>query len=232
MGVGREGSALPTLTLVDWVRLSARYRRIPRSSRKRARWRAMWQFEQVATSLSPLDAAIDCGASGGGATRQLAANGATVYAFEPDPHGFEGLVSMFEGAANVHLRNQAVGIHSGRVALYRTPHFADDPDRQVTASSVYAANTFVSTNSIAVDQIDLAEFIASLPQRVALLKMDIEGAEVPILERLLDTGLINRIGYVFAETHGHIIPELAERTNVLRERIIAERLRHVTLDWV
>jgi FkbM family methyltransferase len=232
MGFGREVSPLPTPALVDWVRLSLRHRRIPRSTRKRARWRAMWQFEKVAASLSPPEIAIDCGASGGDATRRLAANGATVYAFEPDPHGFGALLPMFKGAANVHLRNQAVGIDSRRIALYRTPHFADDPDRQVTASSVYASNTFVSPNSIEVEQIDLVGFIGSLPQGVAILKMDIEGAEVPVLERLLDTGLIYRIGYVFAETHAHIIPELAERTKVLRERIVAERLRHVTLDWV
>jgi FkbM family methyltransferase len=192
----------------------------------------MWQFETVAASLSALDIALDCGASGGVATRQLAANGATVYAFEPDPHGFAGLVPMFEGAPNVHLRNQAVGIEAGRIELYRTARFADDPDRHVTASSVFASNSFVSSNSIAVEQIDLVEFIASLPQRVAVLKMDIEGAEVPLLERLLDSGLIHRIGYLFAETHGHIIPELAERTNALRGRIATEGLRHVTLDWV
>jgi FkbM family methyltransferase len=191
----------------------------------------MWQFETVAASLSPLDVAIDCGASGGGATHQLAANGATVYAFEPDPHGFAALQPMFRAAANVHLRNQAVGTSAGRVALYRSARFADDPDRHVTASSVYASNTFAGSASVEVEQIDLIEFIAALPH-VRVLKMDIEGAEVPILERLVDTGLIYRIGYIFAETHGHIIHELAERTNALRERIVADELRHVTLDWV
>jgi FkbM family methyltransferase len=192
----------------------------------------MWQFEIVAAALSLRDVAIDCGASGGGATRHLAANGATVYAFEPDPYGFDALVPMFKGVGNVHLQNCAVGVGCGRVALYRSAHFVDDPDRHVTASSVYASNAFVSSKAVEVEQIDLAEFIGTLPQRVAVLKMDIEGAEVPVLERLLDTGLINRIGYVFAETHGHIIPELAERTEAIRNRIVADRLRHVTLDWV
>ncbi len=46
-----------------------------------------------------------------------------------------------------------------------------------------------------------------------------EGAEVPILESLLDGGLIDRADWVFAETHERIIPGLAERTIALRRRV-------------
>jgi hypothetical protein len=62
--------------------------------------------------------------------------------------------------------------------------------------------------------------------------MDIEGAEVPILENLLDTGLIERIDWVFAETHQIVIPELADRTMALRQRVLQEGWRNISLDWV
>jgi FkbM family methyltransferase len=192
----------------------------------------MWQFDKVVAGLQPGDIAIDCGASGGGATHQLAANGATVYAFEPDPHGFEGLVPMFQGVKNVHLFQQAVGTEARQVALNRTGDFLDNPDHHVRSSSVFDSKANRNPSSVVVEQIDLLEFIAALPQRVALLKMDIEGAEVPILERLFDTGMVRSIGYVFAETHERMIPDLVKRTRALRRRRVREGLHHVSLDWV
>ena len=82
-----------------------------------------------------------------------------------------------------------------------------------------------------VDQIDLPAFIAALP-RVSLLKLDVEGSEVPILERLLDTGMASRIDCIFAETHERSVPELSARTVALRQRIARENLLHVSLDWI
>jgi len=193
----------------------------------------MWQFEAKAAELQIGDIAIDCGASDGQCTRRLAATGATVYAFEPDPYGFAGLKAMFGGTANVKLRKQAVGIVPARVPLFRSPAFAVNPDRHVQASSLYASKADVtSTDSIIVEQIDLLSFIAALPHRVALLKLDIEGSEVPIIERLLDTGMVSRVDCIFAETHERIVPELLSRTVALRQRIARENLLHINLDWI
>jgi FkbM family methyltransferase len=223
---------LPMPEFGDWWQMLKEKRRIPRTARRRARWRAMWQFDRVVAGLKPGDIAIDCGASGGGATHQLSANGATVYAFEPDPHGFAGLVPLFQGVKNVHLFQQAVGTEAKQIALNRTGDFLENPDHHVRSSSVFASKANRNSSSLMVEQIDLLDFIAKLPQPVTLLKMDIEGAEVPILERLFDTGLVRDIGYVFAETHERMIPELVKRTRALRQRRVREGLHHVSLDWV
>ena len=223
---------LPQPALRDWIWLLASKRKFPKRKR-RAKWRAMWQFEAKTAELQTGDIAIDCGASDGQCTRRLAATGATVYAFEPDPHGFAGLKAMFGGTANVKLRKQAVGIVPARVPLFRSPAFAVNPDRYVQASSLYASKADVtSTNCIIVEQIDLLSFIAALPHRVALLKLDIEGSEVPIIERLLDTGMVSRVDCIFAETHERIVPELLSRTVALRQRIARESLLHVNLDII
>ena len=223
---------LPQPALRDWMWLMASKRKFPKRKR-RAKWRAMWQFEAMAARLETGDIAIDCGASDGKCTRRLAATGATVYAFEPDPHGFTGLQAMFGGTANIKLRKQAVGIEPARVPLFRSPAFAVNPDRYVHHSSLYASKADVtSTDSVIVEQIDLLSFIAALPQRVALLKLDIEGAEVPIIERLLDTGMVTRVDCIFAETHERIVPELVTRTIALRQRIARENLLHINLDWI
>jgi hypothetical protein len=107
--------------------------------------------------------------------------------------------------------------------------FADNPDRFVQSSSLFTARDN-GREFVTVEQIDFPAFIKALPCRVAILKMDIEGAEVPILERLLDTGLIERFDYVFAETHERVIPELVERTMALRARIAS--LHNINLDWI
>lgn len=225
-------TSLPQPALRDWIGLIASKRKFPKRKR-RAKWRTMWQFEAKAAELQTGDIAIDCGASDGQCTRRLAATGATVYAFEPDPYGFAGLKATFGGTANVKLRNQAVGVEPARVPLFRSPAFVVNPDHYVQASSLYASKADVaSTDSIIVEQIDLLSFIAALPQRVALLKLDIEGSEVPILERLLDTGMVSRVDCIFAETHERIVPELLSRTIALRQRVARENLLHINLDWI
>jgi FkbM family methyltransferase len=224
---------LPQPALRDWLWLMASKRKFFPKRKRRAKWRAMWQFEAKVAGLQPGDIAIDCGASDGQCTRRLAATGATVYAFEPDPHGFARLETMFAGIANIKLMEQAVGIEPARVPLFRSPTFAVNPDRYVQASSLYASKADVaSTDGIFVEQIDLLSFITALPHRVALLKLDIEGSEVPILERLFDTGMVSRVDCIFAETHERIVPELVTRTIALRQRVARENLLHVNLDWI
>lgn len=200
--------------------------------RRRAKWRANWQFEQLVRKLQPGDIVIDCGANVGKFTRRLADRGATVYAFEPDPYCFDVLTKSFAADANVTLFNKAVGVENGEIALYRAMDFDTNPERLSQSSSVFSSKTNVDcSKSIAVEQIDLVEFIAALPQPVSVLKIDIEGAEVPVIEKLLETGVIDRVGHMFVETHEKKIPELAERTAALRVRIAENSLANVNLDW-
>ena len=44
-------------------------------------------------------------------------------------------------------------------------------------------------------------FSAELPEQVDLMKMDIEGAEFEVFERLIQTGAINRVKNLVAELH-------------------------------
>lgn len=201
------------------------------SPRRRAIWRARAEFARAAGRLGPGDVAIDCGANVGRYTRLLARNGAEVHAFEPDPVAFEALGRAMAGHQNVTLHRAAVGAEAGRVTLYRAAAFAEDPVEHSVSSSVFADKGNVdAAAAVEVEQIDLAEFLSRFP-RVALLKLDIEGAEVPVLERLLETGLLDRIGCVMVETHEAKVPALAERTAALRQRLAAEGRAGVNLDW-
>lgn len=197
-----------------------------------AKWEARQQFETVAKRLSKGDIAIDCGANVGCYTRMLAANGATVYAFEPDPHCHDILCRTFAGHPGITILNHAVGVETREAMLYRANDFHSDPDRKSQSSSLYVSKSNIcSTSAIPVLQIDLIPFIEALPGQVAVLKMDIEGAEIPVLERLLDTRVIDRIDHIFVETHERQIDDLSDRTLALRQRITEEGRRNLNLDW-
>ena len=84
-----------------------------------------------------------------------------------------------------------------------------------------------------VECIDLASFIRELGRPVTLLKMDIEGAEVSVLNRMIDTGAIDEVQLAIVETHERFSEELAAATNALRERLSAAGMdRKVRLDWI
>jgi FkbM family methyltransferase len=170
-------------------------------------------------SLGPGDIAIDCGANLGAITRILAAGGATVHAFEPNPDAFGVLQAAVGDMPNVHLHAAAVLDAPGTMTLHLHMNYDRNPERFSSGSSLIAEKRNVDeARGVEVQVVDLVAFIAALP-RVKLLKIDIEGAEYAILHALIDRGVIDRIDAVFVETHAHAIPSLRETDARLRQRI-------------
>ena len=62
-------------------------------------------------------------------------------------------------------------------------------------------------------------YLEELNEDVGVLKIDIEGAEIDLLEALFDRpDLLDRIEYIFAETHEEAMPDLAVRAKAIRDR--------------
>lgn len=186
-------------------------------------------FAEALSKVKVGDLCIDCGANTGSITRRLAETGADVFSFEPDPWSYGELVRSVEGSTNIRLLNKAVGSRSGVIPFYRDQDFLARPDLHSLGSSMLP-RIGQTQQKIDVEVIHFAAFIRDLDRDVAILKMDIEGAEVEILEELFSTGLIRRFRDVFVETHELQFPELLERTWRLRDKASAQRLR-VWLDW-
>jgi FkbM family methyltransferase len=181
----------------------------------------------------PGEIAIDCGANVGNVTELLAARGATVYAFEPNPHAFAQLTARFAGRADVHCRQQAVLDCAEQLPLYFHSHAAEDHIAWSQGSSLVASKPNVNRETFTqVAAIDLADFILGLARPVRLVKMDVEGVECRIIRRLIDSGAIAQIGHLLVETHDHRMPELRAETDALRERIAREGRTNIRLDWV
>ena len=191
------------------------------------------RFRASFRALGPDSVAIDCGANVGTYTALMVDRGATVYAFEPNPHAFDVLAARFAGLENVYCANAAVSDRGGRASLYLHRDAKEDPLRTSTASSLLAAKGNVSVeNAIDVQLVDLDAFIRGLGRRVTLLKLDVEGVEVAILRRLLETGTIDLLDAVLVEMHEARIPALREEAAVLRAELARHGATNVRLDWV
>jgi FkbM family methyltransferase len=190
-------------------------------------------FEEAAARLGPGDVAIDCGANVGKFTMVMARSGAAVYALEPNPAAYEALVEATRPFQNVTPIHAAVTAEPGPVKLYLHKWAEEDPVHWSTGSSIIRSKRNVRDDRyLEVDSVQLSRFIQDLGvDRVRLLKMDIEGAEVAVLNQLLDEGLHHAIDLAFVEVHDRQIRELAPATRELRRRLEELGADHFKLDW-
>ena len=107
----------------------------------------------------------------------------------------------------------------------------DDLESSVASSFVHESPS--GARHTKVECIDLSEFVTSLNRPVRLLKIDIEGAEIAVVNRLIDTRAMDLIDLAIVETHETQQPSLLEATNALRERINASGYQaKFRLDWI
>lgn len=208
----------------------------PEVKRKLARARRHGQanglLQGVCSMLVPGDVAIDCGANVGKVTRRLAETGAHVHAFEPDPYSFERLREAVAGLANVTLHNAAVGPEAGTVTLYRGSNFEDDPKSASVKSTILPGARGVNETAIEVPVVDFPEFLREIGP-VAFLKMDIERAELDLLEAMEREDLFAAVRLTVAETHEKKFKDLRGRFAALRERLSETYpITKVNLDWI
>ena len=80
-------------------------------------------------------------------------------------------------------------------------------------------------------QVGIETLLKQIGRPVDILKVDIEGAEVPLLEKLFQSSMVKDVRELYVETHEHVLPELAERTEALRKR--ARKIPGLTssFDW-
>ena len=176
---------------------------------------------------------IDLGANVGEVTRKMASAAKRVIAFEPDPWACAALHRNVGDLDNVIIENAAAGTRGGTVLLYRRAGFDDDPAFNSQSSSIIASKSNVTLEgAVEVRQIDFIGFLEDLDENIGVLKMDIEGAEVDLLEALFDRpDILSRIGYIFAETHETRIPGHEPRVLALHERARQTKQPIVNLYW-
>ncbi len=190
------------------------------------------EFEEAVVSSAGMTC-IDLGANVGQYTGKMAAGTGKVIAFEPDPWAQDVLRANIGHLDNVRIVNAAAGTSERTVLLYRHAFFEDDPAFYSESSSVIAAKYNVSEEgAIKVPQLDFIRFLEDLNEDIGILKIDIEGAEVELLEALFDRpDILKRVRYIFAETHETRIARHEGRVKALREKAGRIEGTRINLDW-
>ena len=200
--------------------------------RLQAQIEAQIEFEE-AIHRSEGMTCIDLGANIGEYTRKMASGTKQVIAFEPDPWAYAALQTNVADLDNVEIENAAAGTSERTVLLYRHARFEENPALNSQSSSVVSSKSNTSEEgAIEIQQVDFIRYLENLDEDIGLLKMDIEGAEVDLLEALFDRpDILNRIDHIFAETHETRIPGHEPRVKALRERARLIKQPYINLYW-
>ena len=75
-------------------------------------------------------------------------------------------------------------------------------------------------------------YINKQKKEISLLKMDIEGSEIEILNKIIDLNMHVKIKYIFVETHERFSHKLGLETAKLKLRIKNLNINNINLDWV
>ncbi len=191
----------------------------------------------ITAMLKPGDLAVDCGANMGVVTEKLAATGADVIAFEPDPYAFGILEQKFANKPNVTLVNAAVGVGTGTVRLMRADNFGANPEGASVKSTILDGGRRIDAeNSVEVPLIDFPSWVQEQVKargEIAFVKMDIEGAELDILEKMDSEQLFQNLRCLVAETHERKFKDLRDRYKALRDKVSETYAPgKVNLDWI
>lgn len=191
-------------------------------------------FNEAVSKLQPGSVCLDLGANVGRFTALLADTGATVHAFEPDPWAFGKLRDAVHSYPNVHIHPCAVGDKKGSLRLFRDPGFDDLPGPRSQGTSAFTSALWNGSPNefFDVEMVDIFEFVRGLDSRPELVKMDIEGGELAILQRIVEENCSWFCAKMFVETHEAQMVEL--RKEILAVRQSAARLEQpkIYLDWI
>ena len=177
---------------------------------------------------------IDLGANVGEYTRKMAPRAKQVIAFEPDPWTHAALRTNVADLENVKIENAAAGTHEGDGSSLSTCQVPGRPHPSIRnrALSLLGKSNVTEEGAIEVRQIDFIRYLEDLDEDIGILKIDIEGAEVDLLEILFDRPkILERIHYIFAETHETRIPGHEPRVEALREKAQRMERPRINLHW-
>lgn len=197
--------------------------------------RAQDTFSEVLADTGPGDLCLDLGANVGEFTRRMADTGADVISFEPDPGAFSVLEKDTSDLPNVTLIHKAAGHANDTLMLHRSDKWdAGQPGAHTKSSSLVNTDHAPDAGTgVMVGVVDVIEFIQGLDRDVRLIKMDIEGSEWEIMNRLIDHPVLSRIDCIFVETHERVNPaKYVPMFDALQARAEALSKPYINLYWI
>ncbi|MGB0671855.1 MAG: FkbM family methyltransferase, partial [Rhodospirillales bacterium] len=192
------------------------------------------EFVAHANRLTDQSVAIDVGANKGLVSTLLAKKGALVYAFEPNTEAFRDLRKVATYFPNLRLSDSAAGTEDKETTLYLHKDTGEKVEDLSQASSLLSSKPNVSADhAYTIKEIDFAVFLRDIDAPIELIKIDIEGYEVALVNHLLDKADLSRIAKIYVETHDRKWPELMEGTAQMKKRVQEMGLEDkFFFDWI
>lgn len=174
---------------------------------------------------------VDCGANVGEVSEFFLRQGMKVIAFEPDPVALRAFKTRLANAPNLRLEEKAVGAKPGVAPIYQSAALEGKGLQATESSSLIHRDIHGAAPVGEVEVVDLIAYLKALPEKVRILKLDIEGYEADIVEAMLDDGIYRDIDLILVETHERFSPELAARLGRIRQRVREQGIGNIVLDW-
>jgi len=183
-------------------------------------------------NISKNDIIIDFGANVGNVIKPISNIGCQIIAFEPNPYAFKILKQNYEYNKNVNCIRKAVSTKNGMSKLFLHENSEQDNLLWSTGSSlVKTKNNVDSSNYVIVETINFSEYLLSLEGQIKLVKIDIEGEELNVINQILDNDLNDKIDHILVETHQKKIPSHRTKLDNLKKRIREMNISNISLDW-
>lgn len=200
--------------------------------RKSRKIKALADFNNALGFLQKGSLVIDAGANVGEFTKLFLDKGFKVHAFEPDTIALKELKKKCETSKELKLYEAAVGLKNERQKLYRYRKFDESNPYSTQGSSLLNYRSGKNKPFIEIKVINFIEYLKQQTDNISLLKMDIEGIEIDILNKIIDENLHKKIKFIFVETHERFSHSLGVETAKLKLRIKKLKIRNINLDWV
>ena len=198
------------------------------------------KYHHIFYKIKENDICIDCGANIGLISDIFLQMGANVYSFEPHRDLYNMLLYKYKNNNKIRIFNQAVGAENTKMPFYIVKgEETNYPLNTVAASCMdFAAGDDGSMESSKydVDVIDLCEYIKkniiNEGKRIYILKIDIEGAEWALLEKIIQTKIYEHIDYIFCEEHSRLFKDGQQSLEKINKLIEENNIKNIYLDWV
>lgn len=174
---------------------------------------------------------LDCGANVGHIARLFAITGATVYAFEPDPQAFARLSRRCRKNKNIICIQKGVWDKNANIQLFG--HNEGNELSFTVGSSIISDKINIAREKgHVIEVIDLIEFMREQPKKIDLVKLDVEGAEIEILKKIINTGSYDLFGRMYVETHETKIPSQDKDLAWIKKELKKKNINTIRLNWI
>ncbi|MDR2463878.1 MAG: FkbM family methyltransferase [Verrucomicrobiales bacterium] len=197
------------------------------------------QFHHLFYEMPAGAVCIDCGANAGKFTDAVLHQGGISYAFEPNAALFNLLERKYAGNSRVRLFKAAVGARDGMAMFHLPVGMRADPVAVCEEGTLLSHRQRMDLQPAdEVKVMDLAGFLKrefgvfSSEPPVWLIKLDIEGCEFEVVERLVAEQAHRFARHIVVETHERFFADREKRLERLRNTISAAGADNIELGWL